>query len=133
MTAQVGRDATLSLVDGTEETLIASLTSKEMSVADEPVDITSDDDAGWRKLLADTSGTRSVDISVEGILKTNQVGVLIEGGDDIGLAFNIPTVRKITGTFRVTAYSTGAPTAEGVTFSATFQSSGAVTFGTPDA
>lgn len=133
MTAQVGRDVTLSLVDGTEETVIASLTSKEISINDEPVDITSDDDAGYRKLLADTSGTKSAEISCEGVLKTNQVGVLIEVGDDITLAFNVPTVRKYTVPCRVTSFKTGAPTAEGVTFSATFQSSGQFTYAAADA
>lgn len=128
MTAQVGRLVTLSLLAGTVETLIAALTSKELTVNDEPVDITSDDDDGWRALLADTSGTRSVDISCEGVLKSNQVGTLIEVGDDVELVFEVPGIRKYTGTFRVTSFNIGAETAEGATFSAQFQSSGAVSF-----
>jgi predicted secreted protein len=128
MTAKVGRDVTLSLIEGTEATLIASLTSKELTVNDEPVDITSDDDDGWRRLLEDVSGTRSVDISCEGVLKNNQVGLLIETGSDINLVFAVPTVRKYTGAFRVTSFTVGAPTAEGTTFTAQFQSSGPVTF-----
>lgn len=133
MTSQVGRAVTLSLVDGTEETLIGALTSKEISINDEPVDITSDDDAGWRKLLADTSGTKSAEISCEGVLKSNQVGLLIETGDDVVLAFNVPTIRKYTASWRVTSFKTGAPTAEGVTFSGTFQSSGPLSYAAPDA
>jgi predicted secreted protein len=132
MTAKAGRQATLSLVDGTEETLIAALKTKSLSINNEVIDITTDDDSGNRQLLEDIIGLRTVDISVEGILKTNQVGLLAEGSVAVELAFNFPTVRKVTGTFMCTSYELGAETAEGITFSASFQSSGACTFGAAD-
>jgi predicted secreted protein len=75
MTAQVGRAVLLQILVGTEYTTIAALISKSLTLNKEPVDITSDDDAGWRTLLEDIDGTKSVDIACEGILKTNQVGL----------------------------------------------------------
>ncbi len=128
MTAKVGRAAALSLVVGTELTLIAAVKTKSLSFNKEPVDITTDDDAGWRTLLEDVVGTKSMDFSVEGILKTNQVGAIAEGDTAVELHLNFPTVRSYQATFMCTSYEAGAETAEGITFSASFQSSGPVTF-----
>lgn len=128
MTAKAGRQVLLSLIDGTESTLIAALLSKSIKFNKAPIDITSDDDSGWRTFLADLDGTRSVDIDCEGVLKSNQVGLLAEGMEDLILEFDIPGIRKVTATFRVTAYSAQGETADKMTFSASFQSSGLVTF-----
>lgn len=128
MTAKAGRQVLLQLLDGTEYSTIAALLSKEITFNKEPVDITSDDDSGWRTLLADLDGTRSLDISCEGVLKSNQVGLLAEGMTDLGLRFDIPGIRRYTGTFRITAFAIKGETADKVTFTATFQSSGVVAF-----
>lgn len=127
MASKIGRAVILSLVEGTELTTLAALKTKSFTWNDEPVDITSDDDAGWRKLLDDVSGTRSVDISAEGILKSTQLSAIAEAGLDVELEFNVPTVRKWTGTFRLSSFEISAETAEGTTFSASFSSSGPVT------
>lgn len=128
MTAKAGREASLYLVDGTEHVKIAAVKTKGLTLNNEPVEITSDDDAGWRKSLEDIVGTRSVDFKVEGILKTNQVGLLAEGQVAVPLIMDFPTVRSYSGTFNVTSYELGAETAAGITFSASFQSSGPVAF-----
>jgi TP901-1 family phage major tail protein len=128
MTAQVGRAVLLQILVGTEYTTIAALISKSLTLNKEPVDITSDDDAGWRTLLEDIDGTKSVDIACEGILKTNQVGLLCEGASFEDLRFDVPSVRRYDGAFCCTSFEIGAETAEGVTFSASFQSTGPVTF-----
>lgn len=128
MPAKAGRQVLLQILDGTEYVTFAALTSKEITFNKEPIDITSDDDAGWRTLLEDLDGTRSLDISCEGVLKSNQVGLLAEGMLDVGLRFDIPLIRSYTGTFRVTAFGISGETADKVTFTASFQSSGVVTF-----
>lgn len=129
MTAKAGRQILLSLAAGTELTLIAALTSKDITFNKEAIDITSDDDSGWRTLLAAIDGTRSVDISCEGVLKSNQVGALAEGMADLSLVFDIPGIRTISGTFRITSYVVKGETADKATFTASFQSSGVVSFG----
>lgn len=128
MTAKAGRQVSLYIVDGTEMTKIAAVKTKGLTISNEPVDITSDDDAGWKSALADITGTRSVSFSVEGILKTNQVGLLAEGQVQVPLLMDFPTVRSYAGDFNCTSYELGAETAAGVTFSASFESSGPVTF-----
>lgn len=127
MPAKIGRAVTLSVMIGTELALVAAVKTKSFTWNDEPVDITSDDDAGWRALLADTSGTRSVDISCEGIYKSTQLSALVEAGQDVDLEYDVPGIRRWTGTFRITSFEHGAESAEGTTFSASFSSSGAVT------
>lgn len=128
MTAKAGRQVLLQILDGTEYVTIAALTSKELTFNKEAIDITSDDDSGWRTLLEDIDGMRSMDISCEGVLKTNQVGLLAEGMEDVGLQFVVPGIRKYTGTFRVGSFSTSGETADKVTFAASFSSSGVVVF-----
>lgn len=128
MTAKAGRQVLLQILNGTEYETIAALTSKDLTFNKEAIDITSDDDAGWRTLLEDIDGTRSIDISCEGVLKTNQVGLLAEGMADVGLRFDVPGIRRYTGVFRITNYSQKGETADKVTFSAQFQSSGPVSF-----
>lgn len=128
MTAKAGRQVLLQIADGTEFTTIAALTSKGLSINKNPIDITSDDDSGWRTLLADLDGDRSVDIDCEGVLKTNQVGLLAESDADIELRFDVPGIRRYQGTFKITAYKTEGETGDKVTFTASFQSSGAVAF-----
>lgn len=127
MTAKIGRAVIVSLVEGTELTPIAAVKTKTFSINKEPVDITTDDDAGWRKLLEDVVGTKSVDISVEGILKSNQLLTVAEADTAVDLQFDVPTVRKYTGKFMLANFEIGAETAEGTTFSCSFQSSGVVT------
>lgn len=128
MAAKAGRQILLQLLAGTEYTTLAALTSKGITFNKEAIDITSDDDSGWRTLLEDLDGTRSIDIDCEGVLKANTVGLLAEGMADLGLQFDVPGIRKYTGTFRITAYSIKAETADKATFTASFQSSGPVVF-----
>ena len=79
MAAKAGRLIELLIVDGTEETLVAALTSKKISITGENIDITSDDDAGWTKLLEDTYATQSVSIDAEGVCKDDVMGALLFG------------------------------------------------------
>jgi predicted secreted protein len=129
MPAKAGRQVLLQILNGTEYETIAALTSKGLTINKEPIDITSDDDAGWRTLLEDLDGTRSVDIECQGVLRSIQVGLLAEGlGADVQLRFDVPGIRRYDGTCKVTSYSTEGETADKHTFSGSFQSSGAVTF-----
>lgn len=128
MTAKAGRQVLLQYLDGTEYVTIAALVSKELTFNKESIDITSDDDSGWRTYLEDFDGTRSLDITCEGVMKSNQVGLLAEGSADVGLRLDVPGIRRYTGTFRVTSFGMSGETADKVTFTASFSSSGAVAF-----
>lgn len=128
MPAKAGRQILLQVLNGTEYETIASLLSKEMTLNKEPIDITSDDDSGWRTLLEDLDGTRSMDISCEGVLKANAVGLLAEGMTDVELRFDVPGIRRYSGVFKITAYTVAAESNDKATFTASFQSSGPVSF-----
>jgi len=131
MTAFVGRKAILS--QGSPLVAIASLRTKTMTMANEPVDITSDDDAGFRALLSDP-GTKTLDMSVEGVAKDvasfTALLTLATSGTDILDAFSMlfPGIGTIAGDFVLTSFEVGAPYNEAATFSCSLQSAGAFTF-----
>ena len=131
MTAFVGRKAILSM--GSPLVAVAALRTKTMTLANEPIDITSDDDNGFRTLLADP-GTKTLDMSVEGVVKDvasfNSLLALAMSGTDIMDDFSImyPGIGTIAGSFVLASVEMGAPYNEAVTFSASIQSSGTFTF-----
>lgn len=100
-----------------------------VTINSEPIDITDKDDAGWRTMLADV-GVRSVSCEVEGVLKdADLLGVsvgtasaLIEGG-----VVEIQGIATFTGNFYLQSLALGAEQADAVTFTATLESTGAVT------
>lgn len=121
----LGRDMILTIAG----TTIAGVTTKGLSIANEAVDVTSDDSLGYRTLMAQ-SGTSTLDLSVSGVVKnlellrsfvTNEskiyafIGTYTDGST---IAFD--------GFF--STYSDTGETATAYTFDAAFQSSGAYTF-----
>lgn len=111
-------------------TVLAGVRTKGVSVNGEPIDITSDDDSGYRTLLAD-AGTYSVDLSVEGITKDDTlVSVIMAGGSlmlsDITVEY--PNGKTLSGDFFLTSVEETGTYNEAVTFSASLQSSGAFTY-----
>ena len=125
MSAATGR----ALIIKRNSVKIAAVVSKTISINNEPIDITNDDDAGFRTLLED-SGTRSIDISVEGVHK-DDVMLTAAGAvapvliDDMDIVF--PSGLTISGDFRMNNYEDSGESAGRVQFSATFQSTGAWT------
>ena len=125
MSAATGR-ALIIRRDGVK---IAAVVSKTVSINNEPIDITNDDDAGFRTLLED-SATRSVDISVEGVHK-NDVLLVAAGAASPTLIedceIEYPSGLIIAGDFRLNNYESSGESANRVQFSATLQSTGAWT------
>lgn len=121
MAKQLGRTVTIS--DG--GTVIAAARTKSLTINNESVNVTTDGDSGIQTLLTEP-GEKAVEISVEGIgnqevltataLSTNLVTELI---------FNYGTY-TITGDFFQSSYSEGMPYNDAVTFTASYQSTGAV-------
>ena len=122
MSAATGR----SLILKRNGVKIAAVVSKTISINNEPIDITNDDDVGFRTLLED-SGTRSIDLSVEGVHK-DDVMLTVAGAaaptliDDMDIVF--PSGLTISGDFRMNNYEDSGESAGRVQFSATFQSTG---------
>lgn len=111
-------------------TKVICATSKTISINNEPIDITSDCDSGFRTMLAEP-GTRSCDISIEGITKDDDLLVQATGAGSVllqGYEVDVAGVGTIAGDFYLNSVELGAPTAESVTFTASLQSSGTFTY-----
>ena len=125
MTAFVGRKATITK----GATPIAAIRTRTVSINNEPVDITSDDDNGFRTLLQDP-GTKTLDLSIEGVAKDATLLTSVMSTSDIieTLSILFPTIGTIAGDFVVASFEVAAPYNEAATFTASLQSSGAFTF-----
>lgn len=129
MAGHSSRDLTIDW----DSVTIANVQSKSFSVNAEPVDVTTDDDNGWRTLL-DDPGVRSLEVTVGGIADDEAVLADIMAASDLTLAMSISlpssgTDGTLAGTFFVTSFENNGGSSDGsVEFSATFQSSGAVTY-----
>lgn len=126
MSAATGRKLIIKR-DGTK---IAAVVTKSIAINNEPIDITNDDDDGFRTLLED-SGVRSIDLSVEGV-HTDDAMLTAAGSvsptliEDMDIVF--PSGLTISGDFRMNNYEDSGESAGRVQFTATFQSTGAWTF-----
>lgn len=113
-------------------TAIQGVREKSAALNGEPIDITSDDDEGWRKLLTDPA-QQQVDISVSGVTKTDALKRdWFDGNTQKTAVFTYPDGGVITGTFMLINYTDTGPYNDAVTFEAQLQSSGEVTY-TPGA
>lgn len=133
MAAKIGRE--FHIKKGSE--VIAGVRTKSLSFAGEPVDITSDDDDGYRTLL-DVSGQEALDMSVEGITKNTllRAAALTGGGlmlTDITLEFPKTGTQAvsgdtISGSFFLASLEESGTYNDAITFSASLQSSGQWTY-----
>jgi len=101
--------------------------TKSLSLNGEAVDITSDDDSGWRTFLAEF-GVQSVDVEVEGVLKDD---VLIEAWFDNDLAAYTVTITGIgtfTGSWKLSSVPLTGAHDGSIDYSGSLQSSGEITY-----
>lgn len=121
MTASIGR----SYLIKKGATALAGVRTKSLSINHEPVDITTDDEDGFRTLLAEV-GESSFELTVEGVAKDS---VLFDAATSTGsrLLTDV-TIEHPEGTIScdvfITAFESTGAYNDAVTFSATFQSSG---------
>ena len=121
----LGRDAVLTIAGQP----IAGITTKGLSIANEAVDVTSDDSLGFRTLMAQ-SGTSTLDLSVSGVVKNLELMRSFVTNESKIYAFVVTYTDASTLTFDgfFSTYSDTGETATAFTFDAAFQSSGAYTF-----
>ena len=129
MAAHLGRRMRIYNAVASPRVLLAGVQAKTLKFNNEPVDITSDDDAGFRTILA-TPGLQSLDLSIAGICKD---AVLLTkwatGNGQIPLEIeDLETTELITANFFLQNLQLEGPTAQGVPFSAEFISSGTITY-----
>lgn len=129
--------ASRDLLINKDATRLMGINSKSIAVAKEPIDITTDEDNGYR-LLLDVAGTKTLDISFSGVTKdTVMRGIIMtEGGQlltDIEVEFPAEGAQvagdKITGDFFFNGFTENGGGSDGaIEFDGTLQSSGEWTY-----
>lgn len=123
-----GRDMTVDF----NSTTLVGVRNKGVSINNSPVDVTSDDDDGWQKLLAEP-GKRTVEVSVSGVTEDEVLmAEVMTGAGSFTLKSGVVNLATGSGTLTSNWFvSTLEHTGEhdgALEFSATLMSSGAVTY-----
>jgi predicted secreted protein len=125
MAGNAGRQITFTW-DGAE---ILGCREKGLTINGEPVDVSSDEDDGWRTLLEDIAGETKVDISISGVTKDRVLRVAsLSAARSKTAVFTWPNGDTLTATFFLSSYDEKQPYKDAVTFDAKFASSGIVTY-----
>lgn len=125
MAFNVGRKLTIKRAG----TTIASVRTKTVTINNEAVDISTDDDSGYRTLLEDP-GQKQIDMSVEGLTSDDVLIDKAANGTSLIEEYTItlPSGATIVGDFRFNNLELGAEYNAAITFTAEIQSSGSYTF-----
>ena len=133
MAAQKGLDVLMKIDISGTKTTIGGLRSTSITLNDESVDITNKDSLGTRTLLAG-AGVNSLSVSGSGVFTDSASEATLQG--DMNQAaltnyqFLIPDFGSYTGQFQLTSLEYAGEYNGEVTYSFTFESSGAITFAT---
>lgn len=109
---------------------LVGVRTKGYTVTNDYVDVTTDDDNGWRTLLA-TPGLRSVEATVGGISSDQVLLAEVMKANITGepLTIELPTTTgTLAGTFLCSSFEQTGEHDGSVEFSATFMSNGVVTY-----
>tara|TARA_Y100000114_G_scaffold61189_1_gene56164 strand:- start:1883 stop:2296 length:414 start_codon:yes stop_codon:yes gene_type:complete len=136
MAAQKGSELLFKIGDGGSPeafTTIAGMRTTELTMNDEMVDITNKDSSRARTILAQ-GGTNSMTVSGDGVFNDSASETTLRSKfDESGLTnfqFIVPDFGTFTGNFRLTTLAYAGAFNGEVTYSFTFESSGAITFAT---
>lgn len=114
--------------------LLAGIRTKSFSLNGEAIDISSDDDAGVRKLMQEP-GELAMEISVSGIIKDDILRLealsLTDRTSVTEFTFPGLVAGKIAGDFYISSYTETGEYKGAATFEATFQSAGPLTYTAP--
>jgi TP901-1 family phage major tail protein len=109
---------------------LVGVRTKGYTVTNDYVDVTTDDDDGWRTLLADP-GLRSIEVTVGGISSDQVLLAEIMKANITGepLTVQLPTTTgTLAGTFLLSSFEQTGEHDGAVEFSGTFMSTGVVTY-----
>jgi len=114
-------------------TTLVGVRTRGFSISNDYVDVTTDDDIGWRALL-DSPGLRAVECTVSGITSSEVLlaAIMASSMDGTALSIELPTALAtngtMTGDFLVSSFEQNGDHDGAVEFSATFMSNGVVTY-----
>lgn len=127
MAANSGRDLTIGF--GATPVTLTGVRTKGVTINNEPIDITNDDDNGWRDML-DEPGQKSVSISIEGVWVDNVIRAIAVSATDVATEATVtyPDTSTLDGNWYIANYAETGEYNGAVTFSATLESQGALTY-----
>ncbi len=111
-------------------TAVAGARADNLTINNEPIDITDKDDAGWRTLLAET-GVRSVDADVAGVVIDSTLLALAVGAGSALLeawTLEVNGIGDFTGNFFLSNLAISGEQEDAATFTANIMSSNTITF-----
>ena len=133
MTALIGRNVFIRKGSGSPQVLLSAGRSKTIKMNGTAVDITSDDDSGYRTLLEADAGLLSCDISFEGVVKDANFLNQLAGGNFVDdYEIEIQGIGVLNGRFFITAVELSAPHNEAAAVTCELQSTGAFSFNNTD-
>lgn len=128
MAAEAGRNITFGWGTGSPQPEIAGVREKGVSLAGEAIDVSSDENNGWRTLLA-LAAENQVEISLSGVTKDKTLKTDWFAGNRTKpgkLTYEDGGI--IAGTFFLAEFSEKGSYKDAVTFEAKLMSSGVVTY-----
>lgn len=138
MAKQLGRSMLLKIGDGAGSetfTALAGINSKTLTINNSAIDVTTPDASSPSGALfaASLGGLKSVSLSADGVFldetaeaRLNTVAMAADSSANFEIV--VPDFGTYAGAFRVTSLEFGGETEGGVTFSASMESTGTVTF-----
>lgn len=129
MAGMVGRQIRLNFGGDSPADEIPGVREKSVALNGEPIDVTSDEDAGKRTLLENISAQDEVNISVSGVTKSARLRqAWFDNHRTQPCSIEYPDGATISGTFFLQSYTETGPYNDAVTFEAELMSSGTVTY-----
>ena len=135
MAKQLGRAMLLKMDVASTATLIATLNTKEMTINNQPIDVTTPDASDpdgplWQESLA---GLKSISLSFDGRFADTTVEAAlaaVANADEPVAEFEvtIPELGTYTGNFRLETFAFGGEQEGPLTFSGSLMSTGAIVF-----
>ncbi len=107
---------------------IGGVREKAITLNGEPIDVTSDDDAGWRNLLS-VAAQYQLDIKVSGVSKAHTLKIdWFNKNFTRAVTLTYPNGSIISGNFFLSEFAETGTYNDAVTFEATLMSDGPVTY-----
>ena len=128
MAARIGRKIKFRWGDDAPPPEIPGVREKGVTLNGEPVDVTSDDNNGWRELLADPAENQ-VEISLSGVTKDHRLKVdWFAGARTRHAEVEYDDGAMIAGQFFLSNYTETGVYNDAATFEATLMSTGVVSY-----
>lgn len=131
MAAAIGRQVEFLWGGNSPADEIQGIREKSVAMNGEPVDVTSDDNDGWRELLT-VAAENQVSISLSGVTKDNRLKTAwFTGARTEPCTIRYPDGGQISGNFFLSTYTDTGPYNDALTFEAEVVSTGIVTYTPP--